>query len=945
MISKNTFSVRGNRVALLIVSGMAALAFSLALGATAQANFTFDDYGFQVTEAPTQKLDESGNPVLENGFIINNTAGTFEEFNFPVYNQIGAFDRQAGSHPDFTFGFSVPIDPNVVVEGHTSPGPAEAVHAVDVDLPPGMIGNPSGIATCDPRDLATPGVGQARCPLASQVGVAEIESAGISGPGLARAGVYNIAHGPEVPALFGLNYLGNVAYIQARVRPSDYGISSGSFGISQGLAITRVKLTLWGVPADPSHDGDREGNHDINGPAIHAPDLPLIPFLSAPTFCSDTPDSFTVRGDSWQSRGIFDEHTTTTDSEGTPFVFEGCEKLPFAPTVDVEPSTHATDTPTGLSVDLQIPQSKEPNGLATAHLRNVKMTLPKGVTVSSSSAAGLGSCSPAQIGLGSNDAPACPSSSKIGTVKLDTPLLAEQLQGDVFIAKQNDNPFNSLLAMYIAIKGPGFYVKIAGKVTPDPQTGQLTVTFADNPQQPFERLQLDLNTGPRAPLATPSQCGTYNAETELTPWSGTAPVVLSTPIVVNQGCATGGFAPHLEAGTVDSSGGSFSPFILRITRGDGESNLSRIQATLPEGLLAKLAGVPLCSDAVATTGDCPAGSQVGKVVVGSGAGPQPLYVPEAGKAPTAAYLAGPYKGAPYSLVVKVPAQAGPFDLGTVTVRNGLYIDPTTAQVTAKSDALPQILQGIPIAYRDVRVEVDRPDFTINPTDCSAQKVTSTLTSATGQTATPSTPFSASGCKELGFGPSLKISLKGKMKRTGNPALTAVLEAPKGDANLAKTTVILPKSEFIDNEHINNPCTRVQFNADACPASSILGTATATSPLLDKPVSGPVYFRSNGGERELPDLVADLNGPIHVTVVGFIDSVKGSVRTRFANIPDAPVSKFTLKMKGGAKGLLANSRNLCSFTPRAKVQMTGQNGKTANSSLKLATSCGKAKRSK
>jgi hypothetical protein len=433
-------------------------------------------------------------------------------------------------------------------------------------------------------------------------------------------------------------------------------------------------------------------------------------------------------------------------------------------------------------------------------------------------------------------------------------------------------------------------------------------------------------------------------QTEFTSWKDDNPVVIDSPFQVNEGCG-GGFSPGFKAGTVDPTAGSYSPFVMQITRTDGEGDLAKLSATLPKGLLAKLAGVPLCGDAQAATGDCPAASQVGKVTIGTGSGPTPLYVPEAGKAPTAAYLAGPYKGAPYSLVVKVPAQAGPFDLGTVSVRNALNVDPVTAQVTASSDQLPQILQGIPIAYRDVRVEVNRPEFTINPTNCKPQKVTSVLTSTTGQTATPAAGFKASECGELGFGPSLKISLKGKMNRTGNPALKAVLKAPKGDANLAKTTVILPGSEFIDNAHINNPCTRVQFNANACPASSILGTAKATSPLVDQPLSGPVYFRSNGGERELPDLVADLNGPIHVTVVGFIDSVKGRVRTRFANIPDAPVSKFVLKMKGASKGLLANSRDLCSFTPRAKVQMTGQNGKTANSSLKLGTSCGGGKRKK
>jgi hypothetical protein len=861
---------------------------------------------------------------------------TFETAGFDL-TQNGQFSRQAGAHPDFTTTFSFPENPDLVVDGKVSPGPDESVHSIDVDLPPGMIGNPNAIEECDPRDFVQPGAGVSKCPLASQIGVAYVTTVTTAGKAQLKVGVYNLAHGPDVPARFGFNYIGAIAYIDGRVRPDDYGISAGSFSISQAQTIEAVKITLWGVPADSTHDFERGGFASTYQPLTG---VPRRPFLSSPTSCTESPVPFTMRGDSWQNRDTIATVTTTTDSEGTPFVFSGCDRLPFNPSIDVEPTSGAAGSPTGLDVDLQIPQSEEPDGLATSDLRDVKMTLPKGMTISSSSAAGQGACSLAQIGLHSNDAPSCPASSKIGTVSVKSPALKEVLTGDVILAAQGDNPFSSLLAMYIAVKGPGFYLKLPGKIEADPDTGQLTVTFKDNPQLPFEQLRLDLINGPRAPLSNPSQCGTYAVQTEFTPWSGTAPIRKESTFQVDQGCNTGGFAPGLEAGTVDPTGGAFSPFLLRITREDGETNLSKIQSTLPEGLLAKLKGVPLCGDAQAATGDCPAGSQVGKVVVGSGSGPLPLYVPEAGKAPTAAYLAGPYRGAPYSLVVKVPAQAGPFDLGTVTVRNALNIDPTTTQVTAVSDPLPQILQGIPIAYRDVRVEVNRPGFTVNPTSCKAMEVTSVLTSATGQTATPSSFFQASGCKELGFGPSLKISLKGKMKRTGNPALTAVLKAPKGDANIAKTTVILPGSEFIDNAHINNPCTRVQFNANACPASSILGTATAVSPLIDKPLSGPVYFRSNGGERELPDLVADLDGPIHVTVVGFIDSVKGRVRTRFANIPDAPVSKFTLKMKGGKKGLLANSRDLCSFTPKAKVQMTGQNGKTANSNLKLATSCGK-----
>jgi hypothetical protein len=908
----------------LLVGLVAALLLVMAGTGTARAALEFDSVGVNLNEPPA--LNPDGSPMVrgDNTFVDP------------------AFNRQAGSHPDVSVFFRVPPGPEV--------RPVEATRDIEVDLPPGFVGNPNGIPTCTPEQLN--GEGGANCPVESQVGVVEIMV--WSTPGQRNeipVGLFNISHGPDVPARFGFKYSAVIGLITARVRPGDYGISSGSLAISQGELVEGARVILWGVPGDPSHDSLRQDHIQYLQavPSFNAPQLPGYwksvqlkqPFFTMPTSCTDSPVPFTIRGDSWEEPGVFDEETVTADEDGTPFTVEGCEKLPFNPSAAARSISREADAPSGLSVDIHVPQPQDPYGYAEAHVRKVKMTLPEGMSVSPSSAKGLGACSQADIGLGTNDPPSCPASSKLGTVEVDTPLLAEPLEGDVILAKQNDNPFNSLLALYIVAKGPGFYLKLPGRIDLDPQTGQLTTTFDNNPQQPFEDLHLKLSGGPRAALVTPPACGNYSAEVEFVSWASDTPVKQSIPMSFDQGCGTGGFNPGLRAGSTSPLGGAFAPFNLQVVRAGGEQNLARIQATLPEGLLAKLAGVPLCGDAQAATGDCSAGSQVGSVTVGAGAGPLPIYVPEAGKAPTAAYLAGPYNGAPYSLVVKVPAQAGPFDLGTVTVRNALKIDPTTAQVTAKSDPLPQILQGIPIAYRDVRVEVNRPNFTVNPTSCKPQKVTSVLTSATGQTATPSSPFQVAGCGELGFNPNLKLALEGKMNRTGNPAVSAVLKAPPGQANIAKTTVVLPKSQFIDNAHISNPCTRVQFDAGNCPAGSILGTAKAYTPLLDQPLSGPVYFRSNGGERELPDLVADLNGQIHVTLVGFIDTAKsGGVRTRFQNVPDAPVSKFVLKLKGGKKGLIENSRDLCSFTPRAKVQMTGQNGKTHNTNLKLGTSCGK-----
>ncbi|HSS42401.1 MAG TPA: hypothetical protein VLK37_07595 [Solirubrobacterales bacterium] len=845
-----------------------------------------------------------------------------EQFGTSV-DRNGAFSRQAGAHADLTTKLRFSGD--------------EQIRDVTAELPPGMVANATVTDKCTITELIGAGDNASLCPPTSQVGIAGVYNTPGAAPEMIK--IYNMVPPPNLPALLGFNYEGVLGRIEPHLRPPGYEIVSTVRDIAQTHKISGTDLTLWAVPAAASHERMGRGLFPPTFGELPIPDpAPKLPFLTNPTSCPASPTPFTASVDSWQSTGLFHTLSPTADEGDNPYLWDGCERVPFKPTVTVDPASHLAAAPTGLDVDVKLPQSEDPDGLATAHVRKTVVTLPKGFAISSSAAAGQGACSEAQIGLGTNDPTSCPPSATIGTLKLKTPLLDEELEGEAILARQMENPFGSLLAMYLVVRGPGILIKLPGKIEADPNTGQLTTTFDNLPQQPFEELSLSLRGGPKAPLVTPSACGTYNAQVSMTSWASPVPVDLSAPMAITEGCSTGAFNPVLHAGTTSPVAGAYSPFTLQLLRRDGEQNIAAIQATLPEGVLAKLAGVPLCPDPAAASGDCPADSQVGTAIVGAGAGSNPIYVPEVGKTPTAAYLAGPYKGAPYSLVVKVPAQAGPFDLGTVTVRNALNVDPTTAQVTAVSDPLPQILQGIPIAYRDVRVEIDRPEFTINPTSCEPMKVTSTLTSNLGQTASPSARFQAAGCGELGFKPSLAISLKGKMNRTGNPALTAVLKAPAGQANIAKTTVILPGSEFIDNAHINNPCTRVQFNAKACPPSSILGTATATSPLLDKPVSGPVYFRSNGGERELPDLVADLNGPIHITVVGFIDSVKGRVRTRFANVPDAPVSKFVLKMKGGNRGLLANSRDLCSFTPKAKIQMTGQNGKRHDSDVVLKRPC-------
>jgi hypothetical protein len=857
----------------------------------------------------------------------------FEHVGVNVTDSGGAFSRQAGAHPNFAFSFAVPILP--ATGGEPWSGPAEEAHAVELDLPPGFVGNPSAIPTCTPLQLANPGVPAPVCPLASQVGVATVNTAGLGVQETVSVGIFNIAHGPDVPALFGFNYATVVALIGAHVRPGDYGISSGSAAISQAEAVEAARITLWGVPADSSHDSSRQppGSSQVIGFPIPI-EASRVPFFTSTTSCSDTPLSFTARGDSWEHIGIFDEQTFNVDEDGTPFVFEGCEKLPFKPTVDVRPLSKVADAPTGLNVDVDVPQATDPDGLATAHVRKIVTRFPAGVSVSPSSAAGLGACSPSQIDLATVEPPTCPNASKIAKVTVESPLLEAPLEGDMILATPYDNPFNSLIAVYVAVKGPNFWIKLPGKVDLDPVTGQITATFDESPQQPFSHLHVEFPGGSQASLATAPNCGTYDSTAEITSWASPVPVQLTSPMTFNEGCTPGPNAPSFTAGTADPQAGGYSPFEFHLTRGDRTPYLSGITTTLPGGLLAKIGSVEKCGDAAAAAGNCPAASEVGSTMVLLGPGAAPL------KVKGHVYLTGPYKGAPYGLSIAVPTkgQAGPFDLGTVVVRAGIYVDPSDAHVTVKSDPLPTIIRGIPLRMRQVNVAIDKPGFTLNPTNCSPKKVLGGFEALGAPVSNQTVNFQATGCGELGFKPSLKLAFKGGTKRSDNPAVTAVLKAPKGEANIAKTTVMLPKSEFIDNAHISNPCTRVQFNAGECPKGSILGTATAYTPLLNEPLSGPVYFRSNGGDRELPDLVVDLNGSIHVTLVGFIDSVNGRVRTRVQNVPDAPVSKFVLKLKGGDKGLIENSRNLCSFTPKAKVQMTGQNGKAHDFTAKIGTSC-------
>ncbi|HET8955967.1 MAG TPA: hypothetical protein VFN18_09950 [Solirubrobacterales bacterium] len=858
-------------------------------------------------------------------------AEEFEKFGVDsVFAELS--NRQAGYHADMTLGVGLTRNGNL---------PYALPRDIEIKLPPGMIGNTQGIPRCTVDQLGN-GPSDSACPFDAQVGVTTVR---VLQPhaGVYTEPVYNMVppKGSDVVARLGFIAVGWPAFINVKVDPNDYSVISTVEGVPSIAGLSEAVTTLWGVPASPDHDNERitpqeaiTGETPPGGREAHTPEAP---FLSNPTACGQQRE-VRVTARSYQ---LPDQPST----KFAPFPeISGCGRLEFAPTFTAVLTNPEASAPSGIDTELVIPQDETPDGLATSTMKSARVSLPEGVTINAAAGDGLGSCSTEQAGYGRSEPSHCPDNAKIGSVEVEVPTLEDTLHGSVY--QRTPEP-GHLFRFWLVSDEQGVHLKLPAEIEANPVTGQLTTVFngidtlGGLPQVPFSSLKLRVQGGPRAPLATPAACGTYQTHYSFTPWSGKPPIENETPMQVTQGCSKGGFSPKLAAGSLIPLGGKFSPFVFTLTREDGEANPQTIALHMPQGLLAKLKGVPLCPDAAAGAGTCPAGSKIGSIAAASGVGGAPLWIPQPGKAPTAAYLAGPYKGAPYSVVSVVPAQAGPFDLGLVVNRAGIFVDPETALATIRTDPLPQMLEGVPVTYRTLHVEVDRPEFTLNPTSCAEKKITATVTATNGQVAEPSTGFQATGCSKLAYTPKLKISFKGSTKRTGNPGVNAVLTQAPNQANTKSATVILPGSQFIDNSHINNPCTRVQFAAEACPPKSILGTVTATTPLLDEPLRGNVYFRSNGGDRELPDLVADLRGSLRVTLVGFIDSVNGRVRTRFLSVPDAPVTKFSMKLFGGKRGLIENSKNLCLTGRRVDIQLRAQNGRLQDTTPRIAAPCSKA----
>jgi hypothetical protein len=883
-----------------------------------------------------------------------------------ISNRDGTPDTQAGSHP-FTYSTNLVVKTEER-EGKTTPAGGD-VKDIEVSLPAGFIGNPAATQQCSLEQfrsgflvaltMGISGTGgfTESCPVASQIGILEVHFGGIG----FWPEVYNLVPQHGYPAEFGFRVLGVPVVLVPHVRTGgDYGVTVSFWNIPDAFAMTQGKLTLWGVPGDAGHDrergacwGERGYEKDVSEGGECKFTGVSLPFLSLPTSCTG-PLAFSARVDSYENPGVFSETQTTAPA------LTGCDKLAFAPSVISQPEPAQAASPSGLSVEIRVPQTYEnPVGLAESNLKETTVTLPAGVAVNPSAGDGLAGCSEEQFGLHNTSEPACPNASKVGSVEVTSPLIVNPLRGGVYLAQQGNlpgngsNPFGSLLAIYLTVSDPqsGVLVKLAGEVKPDPVTGQLVTTFLEDPQVPFNSLRLSFFGGPRAALVNPPLCGSYTTSTEMAPWSGNAPSTPSWTFAINSGpggspcAATQSFDPQLVSGTESNQAGGFSPFSLTYYRSDAEQSLARIQVKTPPGLLGTLSSVTLCGEPQAQRGACGVESLIGHVTVGVGAGSNPYYV--TGKV----FLTGSYNGAPYGLSFVVPAVAGPLNLGTVVVRAAVNVDPHTAALTVTSEPLPQIIQGVPLNIRAVNVTLDREHFIFNPTTCNLLSINATLTSALGASVPVSTRFQATNCGSLKFNPRFTVTTSGKTSRASGASLDARIQVPTttGQANFARVKVELPKALPSRLTTLQKACTAQVFEANPanCPQASLVGYAKATTPLLPVTLTGPAYFVSHGGEA-FPSLIVVLEGyGVRVDLVGstFI-SKQGITSSTFASIPDVPVSTFELYLPEGPYSALAANGDLCKQKLEMGTELVAQDGATIHQSTPIGiTSCTKPKAKK
>ncbi|HEY4809860.1 MAG TPA: hypothetical protein VIH71_02265 [Solirubrobacteraceae bacterium] len=867
----------------------------------------------------------------------------------------GAAGTIAGGHTDVNTSFQLRTLDGSKGALPTGGEPQDII----VTTPPGLVGDLRNIPEC-PRSLFSQD-GMIReavggCPADTQVGEAALDIN--SGPytGLVTWGVYNIQPSANEPALLGIQ--GMVAGVVTEVVPifvsalaqNDYALTATVETVPRipfNVSTLGASVTLWGVPA--SHyrrDGDsggspgeRAGGNREYGTIAAAPASQWKPFMENPTACATTPVTEL-------SINTYEEPTSFSSATATSPNPTDCATVPFAPSIKAEPDTDEAGAPAGLDFELAVPQSNRPDGRGSAELEKALVTLPEGMTISPSAASKLlEACTNEQFAAGSNVPAECPAASVIGEDEVESPLvLSGPLKGKVYLGQPlgTDPTSGQMFRIFQELQGFGLDIKLQGSVVANPETGQLTATFSNLPELPFQSFRMRLDGGPNAVLVNPQTCGANTTTAKLYPYSGNPPATPSSTFTTSDGgnaCpASLPFSVQSAISSASPQAGALSRLSVTFNRADETQPLERIDATLPAGLLGYVSKVALCEPSQALVGSCGAESRIGTVTTTAGAGSDPLTVGGS------VYLAHGSNGYPFMLSVVVPAIAGPYDLGNVVVPVWLQVN-SNGSLTAVSGSLPSILDGIPLDIRSITMSIDRPGFTVNPTNCGPLSLSGTATSLSGATAALSAPFAVSGCASLPFKPSFTAATRGSTSKQDGASLTVRVTQSPSEADIHSVHVELPKSLPSRLSTLNKACTEQQFAANpaGCPRGSIVGTAVAHTPLLSVPVSGPAILVSHAGAA-FPELDLILQGDgITIDLVGNTDIKKGITSSTFATVPDVPISGFELSLPEGPYSIVAANGNLCKQTLLMPTTITGQNGAVNTQTTKIAvTGCPKLK---
>jgi hypothetical protein len=874
-------------------------------------------------------------------------------------NANGTLDTQAGSHPyEAVFDFDLNVNSAGGDVFHNAGGEPRTIA---IDFPPGLVGNPTAVPECTRQLFLVE-----KCPSGSQIGLVSVKFTSLGGAYTFQ--LYNMVPAGGVAAEFAFNLQNIDTFLDATVRSgSDYGITTTAHNVPQKSIVDAI-TTIWGVPGDPSHDIWRAGDivcspeqlAKSEGGCFRAGSpASLKPFLTMPTECGKN-EVFSIHANTWEEpiaeAGASFE---LTDNNGAPLRYTGCEYLRFGPTLTTSPDTANADTPAGLTVEVKPPVGDfvDAEGLSTSDVENTTVTLPEGVVINPGQAAGLQACQETEATLKVNDeAPVCPSASKVGTDEIETPLLPKPLQGSVYIL-QSDPPNLELL---VAASGEGVNLKLIGHVHLDATTGRLTTTFSGTPSLPFTSFRLSFSGGAQAALATPTTCGNYGTGADFSPWSSPflADFLTNASFQITKGTDNAPcppsplpFSPSLTAGSTTDQAGGYTAFSLLLQAPDDQQRIEKLQFKVPEGLLGMISKVPLCPEPQAADGTCSSASQIGHTVVAAGPGPYPLVVPQPGQPPAAIYLTGAYKGAPYGLSIVVPVVAGPFTLQTQIVRAKIEIDPVTAQITVTTDPFPQVIDGIPTDLRSINAVIDRPGFMFNPTSCEPMTFSGTAYSAQGASTPISSPFQMGSCRSLTFKPDFKVSTSGKTSRKNGASLDVKLLYPivpeghnqaSGQSNIASVKVDLPKQLPSRLSTLQKACTIQTFTANpaSCPAESRVGSVTAITPVLPVALTGPAYFVSNAGLK-FPELIFVLQGygvTVYLHAETFI-SPAGITSSTLHHVPDVPITSFELKLPEGPYSALGANANLCKVKGGLKMPtaFVAQNGAVIHQTTPISVS--------